>query len=454
MKFGRIGHATLLAFTDTTTIMTDPVLRNEFEEGVNVLDQPMKVDVPRLNERVDGVFLSHSHFDHFDVDSLALLNRGIPIYFPKGDAVIEEALQRMGFEDATPLIPGEDGIEIGDITIIGTPSLVPFPEMGLLFMSQGVALWNTVDTVLGPQVVEFARAQAPQGIDVMVAAFQPLVETLHVDALGTPFPHAAYQGLLQNVIHTAPRAVIPGSCGFRYSQSWMNTRGMPVDERQFLDDVRTLCPRTKPLSLPAGDVVRVGGDFAVERGGLDVVAVEPGRPHVPEYRPDHGVPPLVDPNPKNASTADLRGAVGRLLREDFLERVNAPALAEWRDRFARLRVSWRLEVVYPDASTSEHWIDFSELPLRWAEVRGEVRRPSKVHTSISASALLALHANELTWYMAMFGARGGFRTFNRVYELGPQGVRPAAGPADEPLYKAIPATPGAYVDVQLKRLGF
>lgn len=80
-----IGHSTVLARIDGTTILTDPVFsdRAGINLGVGTLGVKRLVapalEIEKL-PKIDLVLLSHAHFDHFDVPSLrALENRGTTV---------------------------------------------------------------------------------------------------------------------------------------------------------------------------------------------------------------------------------------------------------------------------------------------------------------------------------------------------------------------------------------
>jgi L-ascorbate metabolism protein UlaG (beta-lactamase superfamily) len=74
-----IGHSTVLLKIDGTIIVTDPVFSSRI--GVNLAGLmtvgPKRLVAPALGvrdlPRLDGILLSHAHFDHFDLPSLRRL---------------------------------------------------------------------------------------------------------------------------------------------------------------------------------------------------------------------------------------------------------------------------------------------------------------------------------------------------------------------------------------------
>lgn len=80
---------------DGVRILTDPVLRRR------VLHlrrrAPLGQSVAARLAGVDGILVSHLHFDHFDVRTLRTFDHGVTVVVPRGGA--EQLLQRRGFTD-------------------------------------------------------------------------------------------------------------------------------------------------------------------------------------------------------------------------------------------------------------------------------------------------------------------------------------------------------------------
>jgi L-ascorbate metabolism protein UlaG (beta-lactamase superfamily) len=99
-----LGHATVVADLDGTRLVTDPVLRRR----VFHLVRGRAADPPA---RIDGVLLSHLHYDHLDRPSLAALGRGVRIVVPRGGARLLR-----GFSRVEEVVPGE-GLELGSLSV-------------------------------------------------------------------------------------------------------------------------------------------------------------------------------------------------------------------------------------------------------------------------------------------------------------------------------------------------
>jgi L-ascorbate metabolism protein UlaG (beta-lactamase superfamily) len=99
-----LGHATVVVDLDGTRLVTDPVLSRR------VFHLRRDAPAPRPGS-VDGVLVSHLHYDHLDVRSLLGLGRGLPVVVPRGGA---RALR--GFGRAIEVEPGET-VEVGTLRV-------------------------------------------------------------------------------------------------------------------------------------------------------------------------------------------------------------------------------------------------------------------------------------------------------------------------------------------------
>ena len=113
-----LGHQGWAFRSDASTVLVDPLLREDFGEihalGYRVWP-PRELDLGKLGP-VDAIVLSHEHDDHFDIPSLAKLDRKIPIYLSARSSTAAPAiLQTMGFE-VRPLVPGI-AHAIGDLEV-------------------------------------------------------------------------------------------------------------------------------------------------------------------------------------------------------------------------------------------------------------------------------------------------------------------------------------------------
>jgi L-ascorbate metabolism protein UlaG (beta-lactamase superfamily) len=112
---------------DGVRLLTDPLL-GRFVFGLRRL-VPVLDD---LGEGVDGVLVSHLHWDHLDVPSLKKLGRGLPVVVPRGGGSL---LRRRRFRHVVEVDEGDE-IELGGLAVRAEhaggrgPSATPPPRWG------------------------------------------------------------------------------------------------------------------------------------------------------------------------------------------------------------------------------------------------------------------------------------------------------------------------------------
>jgi L-ascorbate metabolism protein UlaG (beta-lactamase superfamily) len=93
---------------DGTRLLTDPVLRRA------VVHLRRAASVPRAAfADVDAVLISHSHFDHLDLPSLARLDRAVRVVVPRGAGTL---LRRRGFHHVVEVDEGDE-LELGALRV-------------------------------------------------------------------------------------------------------------------------------------------------------------------------------------------------------------------------------------------------------------------------------------------------------------------------------------------------
>lgn len=170
----------------------------------------------------------------------------------------------------------------------------------------------------------------------MLATYQVLVEEeLGCEGLGSGFPYRRYGARVRQVVAMAPRCVVPSSCGYRYtSQPWMNQRGFPIiGEEEFLADVRAIAPAIAGRMLAPGDGLAVDG-LVVHRAALPMVEPRPSAAGATAWRPDRGVPPLIDEDPFDAAVEGQIERTGSVADEPIAQALYPTA--------NRRNVDWQL----------------------------------------------------------------------------------------------------------------
>jgi len=99
-----LGHSTVVFDVEDVRIVTDPMLRRR------VLHLRRAADVPSPDS-VDAVLISHLHYDHLDLPSLARIGVDTQVVIPRGGA---RTLR--GFERVLEVVPGMH-FEVGGLPI-------------------------------------------------------------------------------------------------------------------------------------------------------------------------------------------------------------------------------------------------------------------------------------------------------------------------------------------------
>jgi len=186
IKTTLIGHASLLIQSRETTVLTDPTWFDYLWEEINVLCPSIVLEKDKVPP-VDVLYLSHRHQDHFDVRTLAYLAQpggclkpDALVLVPNDDILID-VLKELEFKNIQ-IVADFTPIKIKDITLTPTPSLNKastakddFPEHGLLVQADGVTLWNQVDTIVSPDIIDQIRQLSGQ-VNFMHGRFVPLLE--------------------------------------------------------------------------------------------------------------------------------------------------------------------------------------------------------------------------------------------------------------------------------------
>jgi L-ascorbate metabolism protein UlaG (beta-lactamase superfamily) len=110
----RITHSSHLIEIGGRTFLTDPWFssRPGYYQG-----EPIAVGIADL-PRLDGVLITHEHYDHCDLEAFAAYrDQSVPLFV--AETVVETA-RKHGFTDVTALAPWQE-VEVGGVTITAIP---------------------------------------------------------------------------------------------------------------------------------------------------------------------------------------------------------------------------------------------------------------------------------------------------------------------------------------------
>ena len=146
----RIGHATVLLDFGGCRILTDPWFS---ERWGYYHGEPYGLTLAEL-PHLDGVLVSHDHYDHFDLQSFRQYpDKGVPMLLKRGLAAKARAA---GFHNVRELDAWE-ATTLGPLTITGAPAKHKVPEITFVLEGLGLSVYFAADTLLIPELREVAR---------------------------------------------------------------------------------------------------------------------------------------------------------------------------------------------------------------------------------------------------------------------------------------------------------
>ncbi|MGC2194540.1 MAG: MBL fold metallo-hydrolase [Terriglobales bacterium] len=416
MRVHVIGHASLLIEADGVTILMDPVFWDPNYEGTNAMCPQREVNPERLPQ-YNLVVVSHRHLDHFDIRTLASLDRRCTVLIPDGDPLLEGSIKRLGFERCLPL-PDQQSVTFGGSTLTPTPSKANVREFGLIIHDSTSTLWNQVDTIIDSSIAnDVSERFGP--FDLLLAPWQPLLESEVVTNGTTSFPYEAYFKLLSNVQHIHPRTVVPSACGFKYAGEgeWLNKFVFPATREMFMRDIAALAADVEVMVPYPGDIVAVTNAGAkLNRSASPFVRMVRNDLADTTFDPTGAVPELSDSNPHAYPEAEMLSTITA-----FLDNSLVPVLRTSLQHntiaheYQRLGLVYQIDVVFPSRTYS--WsIDFGhDLSLEnWPSATAHLR------SRITASVLVDLITGRCSPNYVYGG--GFYRWSQRVYEVEPHGI--------------------------------
>lgn len=426
MEWNYLGHAGWLCVANGLRILCDPLLDPTHHGGVFEVVPQRTIHTAGL--RPDFIVISHAHSDHFDVQSLrklAQLDTDSVIF--TSDPLVEYAAKRLGFTHTHRAQPMER-LSLDGVDLVTTPSYGDGVEWGVIVVTDGLSVWNQVDTVHRSTTdVRTTLEQASTGlgfaplkehIDLLLARWQPLCEIAPMLGHRTSFPYKAYAQVLHEIAAAQPKCIVPASAGGRHIApfDWLNHFSHPVPQSAFLRDISQRIPSAKAHPGIPGSryVVSKDGVHCERRGANQLVQLDQSSTVLApdtEWRPV-SVPELQDYNPWNFSSDHARSTV-----KNWIHQVLKPALQE---RFGhwhktgpvRLLIQAQFETV-----TDSYRIDFG---TQTVVVRHEYEHYWDALNVVSGSSLCAVIEGRACWGDVLLA--GNLRAFSRMYTVDEQGL--------------------------------
>ena len=419
-----IGHACLLIQSRETTILTDPVWFDYLWEEINVLCPSIVLEKDKIPP-LDVLNISHRHQDHFDVRTLAYLAQNKRILTPDTivlapqDDLLLDILNELEIKNIKVVADFEQ-IQVKDVTLSPTPSRNQvstaedsFPEHGLIVNDGEVTIWNQVDSIVNPDIIQRIGELYGQ-IDFFHSRFVPLLEGNLSYNKPLTLPVDEYCTFLNVVKALGPKMVVPGSAAFKYRDelSFMNQYSFPITQDQFLRDLAAFCPEVPSSPFFSGDVAHISADeVRIEKQASNFVRVREDDSHLITFKPHAYVPVVTTQTTDPTEYEREMQVIDNFIENCFLERIlNSELLGGWQ----HWQIVYQLEVFGQEGLRPQAWtVDFGQ-PGKPQLQKGDIGKIN-LYEGISSSELCALIEGTTSWdYVTLCG---NYRTFNNIYRI-------------------------------------
>lgn len=418
MKLEMLGHANLLVRTQAGSLLFDPLFYGVHHEGVYDVYPERELSLASL-PHFDAVVLSHAHADHFDLPSVNLLPRSVPILIPD-DGEMRACVEGLGFRDIITLHDFET-LTIGELKLTPTPASVGAREHGFVLEHEGVRVWNMIDSF--PSEAAVAAVLERHGpIDLLLSPWQPLHDSAVSLGAIPMFPHAMYSRILTTIAQVRPRLLVPGACGFRAvgPAAWTNRLLFPLTRERFVHDLALLDPE-----LAANvQVLEPGDGLTITRDGVAFDSALLGYVRAKHeydwreraFRPLDLLGPALVEHREAASLAECGDALRSLFEQELPAFVEAhPSLFRWHRQWRPIR---QYEVVFAGGERLTWSAGFSADGLTVTPGDSPLRT---CFSSMTAGLLIGLIGGALSWDFAEMS--GELRRIDFTYDVDARGLR-------------------------------
>jgi hypothetical protein len=274
-----LGHNGWLLGSGKTHLLVDPLLHDHFGAtqavGLRVYP-PRQVDLSGF-PNLDAIVLTHEHEDHFDVPSLCLVDRRVPVYVPaRSSTALTTFLKRLGFKPQL-LRPGKPqtigALELLPLSAdqVGQAALEEWDVLPFIARDRagGGSFFTHVDIAPAPSMWQAARrfVDAP-GLWTYTCnntrwsfTGSGLTEDPFALARFTEFVTHYHERMTTQWARAAAVLVVGASYAFDDARAWLNRNVFPWTSG---DAQRALAPLVpEPVFAPAP-----GETFFMRRGKL------------------------------------------------------------------------------------------------------------------------------------------------------------------------------------------
>jgi L-ascorbate metabolism protein UlaG (beta-lactamase superfamily) len=161
----RIAHSSVLIDFDGYRVLTDPWFSEKFGYYHG---EPYGITLEAL-PRLDGVVVSHGHYDHYDMHAFqAYPDKQVPLAVKRG---IAQTARKVGFTNVIEMDAWET-TSFGPITVTAAPGKHGVPEITYMLQASGFTVYFGGDTLLIPELSEIPQRFGQ--IDVALLALNGL----------------------------------------------------------------------------------------------------------------------------------------------------------------------------------------------------------------------------------------------------------------------------------------
>lgn len=294
-----LGHHCWLFEAGASKLLVDPLLlpRWGFTDANELRAYPPRtIDLTKI-PALDAVFLTHEHEGHFEIASLNLLSRDIPIYIScRSSYAMQRLLVEMGFS-LREVVPGEE-VRIGDLCL--------FPLTADQVNQGKIDEWDTLPYLVFDRFGDgsfFTQVDVPLNDSMWQAAKErvarPGIWAYTNNHNQWDFLYAwsypderPLQGFTDAVFRyhqkisdewAAPAAIVVSGGGFSFGgeQAWLNRDVFPLRNEEVIKVLSLLIPERSLAPLPGERLLMKGGQLAEVLPGAELLSTLP----VPEWPP-------------------------------------------------------------------------------------------------------------------------------------------------------------------------
>lgn len=357
LKISRILHAGYLFEHEGACVAFDPVFENPFSHNCFAFPDVRFDRAAIRGLRLDAVFISHYHEDHLSLESLALLDRGTPIFLYCVHDDMFGMLSELGFA-RVQAVRLDETVAVGGIRVTTRRALDRDIDSIFHVEAEGVNVLNVVDSWIDDETLALlARIEW----DLVLWPFQTMRELEVLMPRQTqPVPELPPEWFEQ-LRRLKPRNLVPSSCQFRMEEwSWYNQAFFPISYAHFQAELARVIPETKVLRLNPGRAI------CLEKGGAVAVADPlPWLTPIGDQNVDYSFTPEVAV-PSTAAiarnfaalTAREEEAVARFIHETLPRRL--AELGPSAEPFFRKRRRWRLSTFDCEGIATHHDFQIDE----------------------------------------------------------------------------------------------